>query len=89
MVERSQDAYPENKNQRVYELAKTLAARTGRSMTTVIETALERQLAQLADDRSGIAAVLHALAVGAAPRLTHLPDKPFPELHDEGTGLSR
>ncbi len=77
------------KNQRVYELAKTLSDRTGRSMTSVIETALERQLAELTDDRSGIAAALHALAVEAAPRLTHLPADPFAELYDDETGLPR
>ena len=77
------------KNQRVYQLAKTLSDRTGRSMTSVIETALERQLAELADDRSGIAAALHALALEAAPHLTHLPADPFADLYDEETGLPK
>ena len=77
------------KNQRVYELAKTLSDRTGRSMTSVIETALERQLAELTDDRSGIAAALHALALEAAPQLSHLPADPFVELYDEETGLPK
>ena len=77
------------KNQRVYELAKVLSERTGRSMTSVIEAALERQLADMADDRSGIAAALHALAVESAPRLIQLPDDPFADLYDEETGLPK
>jgi len=35
------------KNPRVYQLAKTLADRTGRSMSSVIEDALESHLAAL------------------------------------------
>lgn len=77
------------KNQRVYELAKTLSERTGRSMTSVIQLALERQLAETSDDREGIAEALHALAVEAAPMLRHLPPDPFAELYDEETGLPR
>ncbi len=77
------------KNQHVYELAKTLSDRTGRSMTSVVETALERQLAELTDERRGIADALHALAVEAAPHLTHLPADPFADLYDEETGLPK
>lgn len=77
------------KNQRVYELAKTLSERTGRSMTRVIENALERQLAELSDGRTGIAEALHALALEAAPALRHLPPDPFADLYDEETGLPR
>lgn len=77
------------KKQRVYELAKTLADRTGLSMTSVIEAALERQLAELSDGRRGIADALHALAVEAAPHLTHLSVDPFADLYDEKTGLPR
>lgn len=77
------------KNQHVYELAKTLSERTGRSMTSVIETALERQLADLADDRSGIAAALHALALEAAPHVAHLPADPVADLYDDETGLPK
>ena len=77
------------KNQRVYELAKTLSERTGRSMTSVIQTALERQLAETSDEGRGIAEALHALALEAAPLLEHLPPDPFADLYDEETGLPR
>ncbi len=77
------------KNQRVYELAKMLSERTGRSMTSVIETALERQLDDMGNDRSGIADALHALALEAAPLLQHLAPDPFADLYDEETGLPR
>jgi antitoxin VapB len=77
------------KNQHVYELAKELSERTGQSMTSVIEVALERRLAELRDTREGIADALHAIAVGAAPLLKHLPEDPFADLYDEETGLPR
>lgn len=77
------------KNPRVYELAKLLSERTGKSMTSVIETALERQWEETANDRSGIAEALHALALQAAPLLRHLAPDPFAELYDEENGLPR
>lgn len=77
------------KNQHVYELAKTLSDRTGLSMTSIVEAALERQLAELTDDRRGIANALHALAVDAAPHLAHLPADPFADLYAEETGRPR
>ena len=39
------------KNERVHELARTLSEATGKSMTAVIEQALEEKLNQLARDR--------------------------------------
>ncbi|MET3803572.1 hypothetical protein ABIB25_000556 [Nakamurella sp. UYEF19] len=77
------------KNPRVYELAKLLSERSGRSMTSVIESALERELEHTANDRSGIAERLHALALEAAPLVQHLPPDPFADLYDEETGLPR
>ncbi len=77
------------KNQRVYELAKMLSERTGRSMTSVIQTALERQLEEFWNERTGMAEAIHALALEAAPMLQHLPPDPFAELYDEDTGLPR
>ena len=58
-------------------------------MTSVIESALEQQLAQTSDRREGIAEALHALALEAAPLLRNLPPDPFAELYDEQTGLPR
>lgn len=42
------------KNERVHELAREAARRTGTSQTSVIETALERLLAELADEASAL-----------------------------------
>lgn len=77
------------KNPRVYQLAKTLSERTGKSMTSVIEGALEKRLEELDRSRDGIAEALHALALEAAPHLTHLPPDPFADLYDEETGLPK
>lgn len=81
------------KNQRVYELAKTLSDRTGRSMTSVIETALEKQLAAMNTDldlrRARKMAELDRIVARTAPILRQLTDDPFAELYDEETGLPR
>ena len=77
------------KNQHVYELAKTLSERTGMSMTSVIELALEKRLKELDRSREGVAEALMAIAREAAPHLTHLPPDPFADLYDEETGLPR
>ncbi len=77
------------KNPHVYELAKTLSERTGQSMTTVIEVALEKELEELDRSGQGIADALMAIAREAAPHLTHLPADPFADLYDEKTGLPR
>ena len=81
------------KNQRVYELAKTLSDRTGQSMTSVIETALERQLAAMNTDldlrRVRKMAELDTIVARTAPVLRQLIVDPFTELYDEDTGLPR
>ena len=81
------------KNQRVYELAKTLSDRTGRSMTSVIETALERQLTAMNTDldlrRVRKMAELDTIVARTAPVLRQLIVDPSTELYDEDTGLPR
>ena len=81
------------KNQRVYELARKLSERTGQSMTSVIETALERELAALDHQRGRTRAQrmaeLEQLVQRTAPVLADLPADPFAELYDERTGLPR
>lgn len=77
------------KNQRVYELAKALSDRTGQSMTSVVEVALQKRLEELDRSREGIAEALMAIAREAAPHLKHLPPDPFADLYDEETGLPR
>ncbi len=81
------------KSQRVYDLAKALSQRTGQTMTSVIEVALERQLAALERDRGDLRArkmaELDALVARTAPRLADLPADAFADLYDEQTGLPR
>ncbi len=80
------------KNERVYELARQLADATGKSMTSVIETALEEKLERLgtrqrlAEDAH--AAELHRLLDDMARRLGPV-DDPTADLFDEVTGLPR
>jgi hypothetical protein len=76
-------------NGHVYELAKALSERTGRSMTSVVEAAPEQQLVELDRSRDGIAAALMAVAREAAPQPADLPPDPFAELYHETTGLPR
>lgn len=80
------------KNQRVYELAKRLSERTGRSMSSVIESALERQLELLDDDQQARRlrkmAELDHIVARTAPVLRRWPVDPG-ELYDHLTGLPR
>lgn len=77
------------KNAHVYELAKTLSERTGRSMIGVVEGALEQRLEELDRSRDGVAGALMAMAREAAPQLRHRPPDPSADLYDEHTGLPR
>lgn len=81
------------KNQHVYELARTLSERTGKSMTSVIETALETELATLNADldlrRARKMAELDQIVARTAPVLRRLTVDPFAELYDDETGLPR
>lgn len=51
------------KNERVHELAREAARRTGRNQTSVIELALERLLADIGRDSAGAARIdlIHAM----------------------------
>jgi len=81
------------KNQRVYELAKAISARTGRSMASVIEIALEAQLSAM--DRASDAqrdrkmAQLDEIVARTAPVLRQRAGDPFAELYEGATGLPR
>ncbi len=77
------------KNPRVYELARQASDATGTSMTSVIELALEKLLAELSRPRPGTAARLHELTRTSAPLLRDLPPDPFEALYDERTGAPR
>ena len=81
------------KNQRVYELAKTLSERTGQSMASVIEVALEAQLSALNRDRdvqrARKMAELDEIVARTAPILRQAVGDPSAELYDEATGLPR
>ena len=81
------------KNQRVYELAKALSERTGRSMASVIEVALEAELSALNRDRDAQRArkmaELDEIVARTAPVLRQSAGDPFAELYDEATGLPR
>jgi hypothetical protein len=81
------------KNQRVYELAKTLSERTGRSMASVIEGALEAQLSAMNRDgdiqRARKMAELDEIVARTSPVLRQLAADPFADLYDEATGLPR
>ena len=81
------------KNQRVYELAKLLSEKTGRSMSSVIEAALEKQVAAIDDDllarRVRRMAELDEIVARTAPVLRRLAADPVAELYDPATGLPR
>ena len=76
------------KNEHVYDLAKELSDRTGRSMTSVIEQALERELAEVQTSREGIADKLMEIARRTGPLLKDLPEDATADLYDEW-GLPR
>ncbi len=81
------------KNQHVYDLAKTLSERTGRSMTSVIETALETQLSAMNRGvdarRARKMAELDQIVARTAPVLRLAAVDPSAELYDGETGLPR
>lgn len=76
-------------NAHVYALAKKLSEATGKSMTSVIETALERQLADLERPAAGTATRLMAIGARSAPLLRDLPSDPAADLYDPETGAPR
>ena len=81
------------KNERVHELAREAARRTGTSQTGVIEQALERLLADLEHERRsiGLKEDIMAIAADFQARMVAAGDGPLSSdwLYDDETGLPR
>ena len=81
------------KNERVHELAREAARRTGQSQTGVIEQALERLLADLEHERRsiGLKEDIMAIAADFQARMVAAGDGPLSSdwLYDDETGLPR
>ena len=81
------------KNERVHELAREAARRTGKSQTGVIEQALERLLADLEHERRsiGLKEDIMAIAADFQARMVAAGDGPLSSdwLYDDETGLPR
>jgi len=81
------------KNPRVYELAHELAEATGKSMTSVVEVALEQMLDRVRVRKQAVQdarrAAVEKLLEEMADRYGPMEDDPTAFLYDEETGLPR